>query len=85
MQGDDGGPMMFKNTNGSYIQLGVASFWWNEGQGCSIGYPSGFTRVSKYVDWIKVTCSATALIAQSFNSILLTAAVGVILALRNTS
>ena len=74
--------MMYKQSNGNYIQLGVASF--SSSQGCSIGYPSGFTRVSKYIDWIKATSSATALIAQSFNSILLTAAVGVVLALRNS-
>ena len=71
-------------TNGNYIQLGVASFWYAEGQGCSSGYPSGFTRVSKYVDWIKSISGATSFIAQSFNSILLTAVVGAVLALRNT-
>jgi len=80
--GDNGGPMMYQ-TNGNYIQLGVASFWYGSGQGCSSGYPSGFVRVSKYVDWIKSTSSATAFIAQSFNSILLTALTGIVLSLRN--
>lgn len=80
--GDSGGPMMYRQTNGNYIQLGIASFL--PRQGCSSGYPSGFTRVNKYVDWIKATSSAQALIPQSFKPILLTAVVGVIIAFRNT-
>ena len=43
------GPMMYQQSPGTYIQLGVASFWWD----CYTGYPSGFVRVNKYVDWIK--------------------------------
>jgi secreted trypsin-like serine protease len=71
---------MFQKSEGTYIQLGVASFWWNVGQGCSIGYPSGFTRVSKYVDWVKLTSSsAMALITQSFNLILYTSVTVVVI------
>ena len=66
---------MYQQSPGTYIQLGVASFWWD----CYTGYPSGFVRVNEYVDWIKSTSGTTALIAAQ-NSIVLTS---LVIALRN--
>ena len=76
--------MMFKKTDASYILLGVASFWYAPDDGCSSGFPSGFVRVSKYIDWIDSVSSATALITQSLHSILLTSVIGAVVALRNS-
>lgn len=43
--GDSGGPLV---VNG--VQIGIVSFGV---QYCFAGYPSAFTRVSSYLDWIK--------------------------------
>jgi len=43
--GDSGGPLIY---NG--IQVGLTSF--GATAGCEIGYPSGFTRISHFRDWI---------------------------------
>ncbi len=86
-QGDLGGPMIYQKPSGTNIQLGVASFWYEDlqhKQKCSSGYPSGFTRVSSYISWIQSTSSATTHIIQSFKSILLTTLVGVVTTLRST-
>ncbi|KAF4092943.1 hypothetical protein AMELA_G00025940 [Ameiurus melas] len=49
-QGDSGGPLVVK-LKGTWIQAGIVSFTSN--QGCAVpGIPSGYTRVSKYQDWI---------------------------------
>ena len=45
IQGDSGGPLIY---NG--IQVGLTSF--GATAGCEIGYPSGFTRISHFRDWI---------------------------------
>lgn len=41
--GDSGGPLIANNKI-----IGISSF----ARICALGYPDGFTRVSKYVDWI---------------------------------
>ncbi|XP_058457226.1 brachyurin-like [Malaya genurostris] len=47
--GDSGGPLAVRENNRT-IQVGVASFiHWN---GCGSGYPSGFARVSYFLNWI---------------------------------
>jgi len=48
--GDSGGPLNWPQEDGSYIQIGVTSFV--SGAGCESGDPHGFTRTSKYLDWI---------------------------------
>ncbi|XP_032290827.1 serine protease 3-like [Drosophila virilis] len=47
-QGDSGGPLALQ-SNGRLI--GVTSFV--SSAGCQSGLPSGFTRVTSYLDWIK--------------------------------
>lgn len=42
--------MVYRSAQGTYLQLGVASFFSNSS--CEAGKPSGFTRVSAYADWI---------------------------------
>ncbi len=44
--------MSYANRNGIYSQIGIASF--HHISGCSTSYPSGFTRVRNYLDWISV-------------------------------
>lgn len=44
--------MSYANRDGIYSQIGIASFHHNSG--CSTSYPSGFTRVRNYLDWISV-------------------------------
>lgn len=45
--GDSGGPLITENG----ILIGLTSF--GSGQGCHHGYPTVFTRVSYYLDWIR--------------------------------
>lgn len=48
--GDSGGPLCLENTN---ILVGVTSYY--HGTSCESGYPSGFMRITKYLDWIEQT------------------------------
>ncbi|XP_064085101.1 chymotrypsin-like protease CTRL-1 [Macrobrachium nipponense] len=47
--GDSGGPLLIEAGPNSWVQIGVVSF----GAGCAGDAPGVYTRVSKYVDWIK--------------------------------
>jgi secreted trypsin-like serine protease len=49
-QGDSGGALVDQSGNG-YTQIGVVSFV--SSAGCASGYPSGYTRVTSHVDWIR--------------------------------
>ncbi|XP_057365164.1 brachyurin-like isoform X2 [Daphnia carinata] len=51
--GDSGGPMNFRQADGTWKQIGIVSFGSN--QGCESGYANGFTRVSSFSSWIKNT------------------------------
>ena len=64
--------MMTGQQSNTYIQLGVASFYSNNG--CSKGNPSGFTRLRNYVDWINSTSGASSSsdVAQLMFTVLLT-------------
>jgi len=64
--------MMTRQQSNTYIQLGVASFYSNNG--CSKGNPSGFTRLRNYVDWINSTSGAPSSsdVAQLMFTVLLT-------------
>jgi len=50
LQGDSGGPLII-DINGEIIQIGVVSF--GSDNGCDIGLPHGYSRVTKYVSWIQ--------------------------------
>ncbi|XP_063365183.1 brachyurin-like [Cydia amplana] len=47
--GDSGGPLAL-NINGLPTLIGVTSF--GSSQGCEIGLPAGYARVTSYVSWI---------------------------------
>jgi secreted trypsin-like serine protease len=47
--GDNGSPLVVTRT-GTRFLVGIASFF--DRNGCAIGSPSGFTRVSSYQQWI---------------------------------
>jgi len=48
-QGDSGGALVVWN-GGNYTQIGVLSF--TSITGCASGNPSGYTRVTCFLDWI---------------------------------
>jgi secreted trypsin-like serine protease len=50
LQGDSGGPLVLLESDGAYTEVGVVSF--GSDDGCTQGYPVGFTRVTSYLDWI---------------------------------
>lgn len=58
--------MSFKKTDGTFVQIGISSFY--SLYGCEMGYPSGFTRIRNYLEWISgitrmpVSNSSTSLI-----------------------
>ncbi|XP_030572474.1 serine protease 3-like [Drosophila novamexicana] len=47
--GDSGGPLIYKEDSNNYL-IGITSFGLS--MGCEIGFPSIFTRVTSYLDWI---------------------------------
>ncbi|GJQ67474.1 hypothetical protein Trydic_g8310 [Trypoxylus dichotomus] len=52
--GDSGGPLVRYDEYGVATLEGIVSF--GAAAGCDLGYPSGFARVSKLLDWIKENC-----------------------------
>lgn len=48
-QGDSGGPLTV-TINGAEVEIGIVSF--GSSRGCNLGYPSAFTRVTSYLEWI---------------------------------
>eukprot|EP00091_Calanus_sinicus_P024735 TRINITY_DN9050_c0_g1_i1.p1 TRINITY_DN9050_c0_g1~~TRINITY_DN9050_c0_g1_i1.p1 ORF type:complete len:197 (-),score=35.62 TRINITY_DN9050_c0_g1_i1:87-677(-) len=49
-QGDSGGPLVAEDSNGEgYSAVGIVSFG---DVGCNTTYPSYYTEVGKYLDWI---------------------------------
>ena len=50
--GDSGGPMVVRKPSGSWYQAGIVSFGPKR---CGIGRPGVYTKVSKYLDWIRNT------------------------------
>jgi secreted trypsin-like serine protease len=53
--GDSGGPLISKTNIPE--QVGIVSF--GSAQGCAIGAPQGFTRVSSYLTWINSVIKST--------------------------
>jgi len=49
-QGDSGGALVVQN-GGNFTQIGVVSFV--SSAGCASGFPSGYTRVTFFLDWIR--------------------------------
>lgn len=54
--GDSGGPLVLKSDNRTLI--GVTSFVSIEG--CSLGIPQGFSRITAYLKWIEENTGITA-------------------------
>lgn len=54
-QGDSGGPLSYNSTDGTVL-VGVVSFV--SSRGCDSGAPSGYARVSSFLDWIEMTIAA---------------------------
>jgi secreted trypsin-like serine protease len=52
LQGDEGGPLVIRDGDGLYTEVGIVSF--GSSSGCTLGYPVGFTRVTSYLTWISV-------------------------------
>ncbi|XP_061703856.1 collagenase-like [Cydia pomonella] len=50
-RGDSGGPLIVQNA-GQNVLVGVSSFVASDG--CKLGHPSAFARVTSYVDWIRL-------------------------------
>ncbi|CAG2065509.1 unnamed protein product, partial [Timema podura] len=48
--GDSGGPLVLQDSDGLYTQVGIVSF--GPQAGCTLGYPTAYTRVSQYLQWI---------------------------------
>lgn len=46
--GDSGGPLVLELTR---VQIGLTSYGARDG--CTLGYPVAFTRLTSYLDWIK--------------------------------
>ncbi|EDW66378.2 brachyurin [Drosophila virilis] len=56
--GDSGGPLIVYNSNlGAWIQIGINSFV-AEDQ-CTAGYPSGYVRITSFLDYIAETTGLT--------------------------
>ena len=49
-QGDGGNPLVIDNGI-TYTQIGILSFLSN--RGCNSGYPTGYTRVTYFLEWIR--------------------------------
>ena len=49
-QGDSGGPLQCPSQNGSWVLTGIVSF--GNIDCAKEGYPSIYTKVEKYADWI---------------------------------
>uniref|UniRef100_A0A2H1X2F7 SFRICE_026127 n=1 Tax=Spodoptera frugiperda TaxID=7108 RepID=A0A2H1X2F7_SPOFR len=49
--GDSGGPLITLDFNGNPILIGITSFR-SRAKGCEGGAPSGFTRVTSFMDFI---------------------------------
>ena len=47
---DSGAPLVYKNGNEAYEQIGIISFI--SSTGCTSGSPAGFTEVYKFKSWI---------------------------------
>jgi secreted trypsin-like serine protease len=50
LKGDSGGPLITRESDGFYTQVGISAFV--AAAGCTAGYPAGFTRVTSYIRWI---------------------------------
>jgi secreted trypsin-like serine protease len=50
-QGDSGGPMNYKQSNGRWKQIGIVSF--GSFVNCQSGRPYGYTRLSSYSSWVR--------------------------------
>lgn len=56
-QGDSGGPLMHLDDNNKWTLVGIVSF----GHSCaSPGYPGVYTRISSYMDWMRLHVNFTA-------------------------
>ena len=56
LQGDSGGALAVRESDGNWTQVGVVSF--GSSAGCTRGFPVGFASVTSFLNWIS---SATGL------------------------
>ncbi|XP_037936060.1 brachyurin [Teleopsis dalmanni] len=49
--GDSGGPLIARDANGNYMQIGINSFVAQDM--CTEGYPSGYVRLTSFLDYIQ--------------------------------
>jgi secreted trypsin-like serine protease len=49
-QYDEGGPLVIWR-NDAWTQIGIFTFI--SPDGCAVGWPTGYTRVSSFVNWIR--------------------------------
>jgi secreted trypsin-like serine protease len=49
-QSDDGGALVYLESDGVHTQVGIVSF--GSETGCEHEYPATFTRVNRYLCWI---------------------------------
>ncbi|EFX82344.1 hypothetical protein DAPPUDRAFT_49170 [Daphnia pulex] len=54
--GDSGGPMNYRQSNGRWKQIGIVSF--GSLVNCQSGRPYGYTRLSSYSSWVRAIVSA---------------------------
>lgn len=52
-KGDSGGPLVLQGSDGRWTEVGIVSF--GSIEGCEVGAPVGFTRVTTHLDWIATT------------------------------
>jgi len=49
--GDSGGPLQIRQSDNSFLQVGVVSY--GSRAGCEVGHPAVFTRVTEYLSYIQ--------------------------------
>ncbi|XP_048515586.1 chymotrypsin BI [Athalia rosae] len=56
--GDSGGPLVIEEADGKPTQIGLVSF--GISLGCAKGWPSVYTRITSYTDWIETNTNVRA-------------------------
>lgn len=51
--GDSGGPLVHRDNESEDVLIGVVSY--GSESGCTAGHPTVYTRITSYIDWIKMS------------------------------